>query len=262
MSRDMLLEGKLALITGGTSGIGLAAARLFSEEGAVVSIVGTDRRKGEDALKALRSDKVSLHLGDVSREEDARRMVEEVVDRWGRIDVLVNAAGTFKGGLLQELSIEDWDRVINVNLRGTFLMTKFALPHMGEAIVNVSSVAGISPYPKGTAYCSAKAAVIAFSRSLALELADKGIRVNVVVPGLVDTPLLRGIAGSEEAFRSYSSLVPLGRVARAEEVARAILYLASPLSSYITGAALVIDGGVTAGRMITAGSLSGSHPAR
>lgn len=257
----MLLEGKVALITGGTSGIGLATAELFVKEGASVSIVGRDGEKGRTALKKLRN-KAFLHLGDVSKEEDARRIVEEVVSRWKRIDLLVNAAGVFKGGLLQDLTIEEWDNVINVNLRGTFLMTKFSLPHMGEAIVNVSSIAGISPYPKGTAYCSAKSAIIAFSRALALELADKGIRVNVVVPGLVDTPMLRGIAGSEEVFRSYSSLVPMGRLARAEEVAQAILYLASPLSSYVTGATLVIDGGITAGRMTTAGSLSRSQHTR
>ncbi|RDD52944.1 MAG: SDR family NAD(P)-dependent oxidoreductase [Candidatus Korarchaeota archaeon NZ13-K] len=255
----MLLEGKVALITGGTSGIGLATAELFMREGALISIVGRDRGKGEAALRALGGGRVSLHLGDVSREEEARRLVDEVVDRWGRIDILVNAAGVFRAAPLTELSVEDWDHVINVNLRGTFLMTKFSLPHMGDSIVNVSSIAGISPYPRGTAYCSAKAAVIAFSKALALELADKGIRVNAVVPGLVDTPMLRGIAGSEERFRSYSSLVPMGRVARAEEVARAILYLASPLSSYVTGAVLVIDGGITAGRMTTAGSLPGPH---
>ncbi|MEM0017128.1 MAG: SDR family NAD(P)-dependent oxidoreductase [Candidatus Korarchaeum sp.] len=257
----MLLEGKVALITGGTSGIGLATAELFAREGASVSVVGRDERKGKVALGRL-GERASLHLGDISREEDARRVVEEVVDRWGRIDLLVNAAGIFGGGLLQDLTVEEWDRVINVNLRGTFLMTKFSLPHMGEAIVNVSSIAGISPYPKGTAYCSAKAAVIAFSKALALELAEKGIRVNVVVPGLVDTPMLRGIAGSEEVFRGYSSLVPMRRVARSEEVAQAILYLASPLSSYVTGATLVIDGGITAGRMITAGSLSTARPLR
>ncbi len=252
----MLLDGKVALITGGTSGIGLATARLFIKEGAAVSIVGRDEEKGKAALGMLND--ASLHLGDVSKEEDARRIVKEVVGRWGRIDVLVNAAGIFRGAPLEELTVEDWDYVIDVNLRGTFLVTKFALPHMGEAIVNVSSIAGISPYPRGTAYCSAKAAIIAFSRALALELAERGIRVNVVVPGLVDTPLLRGLAGSEEIFRSYSSLVPIGRVARAEEVAQAILYLASPLSSYVTGAVLVVDGGITAGRMASAGSLARS----
>ncbi|MEM0191904.1 MAG: SDR family NAD(P)-dependent oxidoreductase, partial [Candidatus Korarchaeum sp.] len=145
----MLLEGKVALITGGTSGIGLATAELFAREGASVSVVGRDERKGKVALGRL-GERASLHLGDISREEDARRVVEEVVDRWGRIDLLVNAAGIFGGGLLQDLTVEEWDRVINVNLRGTFLMTKFSLPHMGEAIVNVSSIAGISPYPKGT----------------------------------------------------------------------------------------------------------------
>lgn len=249
----MLMRGKVSLITGGTSGIGLATAKLFLREGSSVAIVGRDKEKGKEALRKLGGG-ASLHFGDVSREEDARRVVREVVDEWGRIDVLVNAAGLFRGGSILDFSVEDWDLVVNVNLKGTFLMTKFSLPHMGEAIVNVSSIAGVSPYPGGSAYCSAKAAVIALTKALALELADRGIRVNAVVPGLVDTPMLRGIAGSEERFRSYSSLVPIGRVASPEEVAEAILFLASPLSSYVTGSTLVVDGGITAGRLTSAAS--------
>ncbi len=251
----MLLRDRVALITGGTSGIGLSTAELFLREGARVAIVGRSEDKGRRALERLkRLGEVTFHRGDVSKEEDAERVVGEVVSRYNSIDVLVNAAGVFVGAPLDSMSIEDWDRAVAVNLRGTFLMTRFSLPHMGEAIVNVSSTAGISPYPNGTAYCSAKAAVIAFSRSLALELAGRGIRVNVVAPGLTDTPMLRGIARSEERMREFSSLVPLGRIASPEEVAEAILFLASPRSSYITGQVLVVDGGMTAGRVTTAGS--------
>ncbi len=250
----MLLDGKVALITGGTSGIGLATAKLFSSEGAFVAIMGRDPSKGKEALSSLPN--ATYHRGDVSKEDDARRVVEEVVNLYGRIDILVNAAGTFIGSSIEEMSIEDWDNVINVNLRGTFLMTKFSLPYMGDAIVNVSSTAGVSPYPRGTAYCSAKAAVIAFSKALALELADRKIRVNVVAPGLTDTPMLRGIAGSQEKMKEFASLVPLKRVASPEEIAQAILFLASSRSSYITGQVLVVDGGMTAGRSTTAGSLS------
>ncbi len=250
----MLLDGKVALITGGTSGIGLATAKLFSSEGASVAIMGRDPSKGKAALSSL-SD-VTYHRGDVSSEEDARRVVNDVVSLYGRIDILVNAAGAFVSSSIDEISVEDWDRVINVNLRGTFLMTKFSLPHMGDAIINISSTAGVSPYPRGTAYCSAKAAIIAFSKALALELVDRGIRVNVVAPGLTDTPMLREIAGSYEKMRELASFVPLKRIASPEEIAHAILFLASSKASYITGQILVVDGGMTAGRSTTAGSLS------
>lgn len=251
----MLLEGKVALVTGGTSGIGLAAAELFLKEGAEVAIVGRSEEKAKVAMERLRElGRVTYHRGDVSVEKDVRRIVGEVVSDHGRIDILVNAAGIFTGAPIEKLSVEEWDRTINVNLRGTFLMTKYSLPHMGDAIVNVSSTAGVSPYPNGTAYCSAKAAVIAFSKALALELVGRGIRVNVVAPGLTDTPMLRGIAGSDEKLRSFASLVPMGRIASPEEVAKAILFLASPEASYITGHVLVVDGGMTSGRVTTAGS--------
>ncbi len=250
----MLLNGKVALITGGTSGIGLAAAKLFSSEGAFVAIMGRDPSKGKAVLPVLSN--ATYHRGDVSREEDARRVVNEVVSLHERIDILVNAAGAFISSPIDDISVKDWDYVINVNLRGTFLMTKFSIPHMGNAIINVSSTAGVSPYPRGTAYCSSKAAIIAFSKALALELADRGIRVNVVAPGLTDTPMLRGIAGSNEKMRKFASLVPLKRIALPEEIAQAILFLVSNRASYITGQVLVVDGGMTAGRSTTAGSLS------
>lgn len=253
----MLLEGKVALVTGGTSGIGLATAKLFLREGARVAIVGRSEEKARVAMEQLRKlGIVTYHRGDVSDERDVERIVGQVVSNHGRIDILVNAAGIFVGAPIEELSVEDWDRTISVNLRGTFLMTKYSLPHMGEAIVNISSTAGVSPYPKGTAYCSAKAAVIAFSRALALELASRGIRVNVVAPGLTDTPMLRWIAGSEDRMRDFVSLVPIERIASPEEVAKTILFLASPEASYITGHVLVVDGGMTAGRITAAGSVS------
>ncbi len=243
---------RVILITGGTSGIGFEAALLFRKEGDKVFVIGRSEEKGRSAEKRG----LTYIRGDVS-DPSITQIVREVGEREGRIDVLVNAAGVYRGGNLESFSLEEWNEVIGVNLTGTFLVTKAALPYMGEGsvIINVSSTAGVSPYPRGTAYCASKAGVIAFSRALALELAPRGIRVNVVAPGLTDTPMLRGIAGSEERMREFAQLVPLKRIASPEEVARLIHFLASEGASYITGAVFVIDGGMTAGRTTTAGSI-------
>ena len=252
-----LLGGKVAIVTGGASGIGLATARLFAREGSKVAIVGRSEEKGVEAVKGLADEgfETTFHRGDVGREEDAQKVVSEVLDLYGRVDILVNNAGVYRAAPITEMSVEDWDEVMRVNARGTFLMIRAVAPHMidsgGGSIVNVSSTAGISPYAKGTAYCASKAAVIALTRALALELADKGIRVNAVCPGLTDTPLLRGIAKDEEAYRKFADLVPIRRIASPEEVARVILFLASDLASYVTGAVYVVDGGMTAGRTTT-----------
>ncbi len=243
---------RVVLITGGTSGIGLETAILFQKEGDRVFVVGRSEEKGKNAEKYG----LTFLRGDIS-DPSVMQVIKEVGEREGRIDVLVNAAGVYRGGELESFSLEEWNEVIGVNLTGTFLVTKAALPYMreGSVIINVSSTAGVSPYPKGTAYCASKAGVIAFSRALALELAPRGIRVNVVAPGLTDTPMLRGIAGSEEKMREFAQLVPLKRIASPKEVAKLIHFLASEEGAYITGAVFVIDGGMTAGRTTTAGSI-------
>ncbi len=243
---------RVVLITGGTSGIGLKTALLFKKDGDKVFVIGRSPEKGKEAEELG----LTYVKGDVS-DPNIMEVIKRLGESEGRIDVLVNAAGIYRGGATETFSLDDWELVIGVNLTGTFIVTKAALPFMGRgsSIINVSSTAGVSPYPRGSAYCAAKAGVIAFSKALALELAERGIRVNVVAPGLTDTPMLRGIAGTEEKLKEFAKLVPLKRIASPDEVAELIHFLASEKASYITGAVFVVDGGMTSGRTTTAGSL-------
>ena len=253
----MKQEGRVALITGGTSGIGKATAFLFAAEGAAVVITGRSQERGEEVVQAIEEagGRALFVRADVRFAEDCRRAVEETLGRFGRIDVLFNNAGVYYPKTVPECSEEEWDETIDSSLKGAFLMSKFALPSMIErgsgSIIHNSSGWGILGGNRAAAYCAAKGGLVIMTKAMAIDHGPDGIRVNCVCPGDVYTPMLsdeaekRGMAW--EDYEAGAANRPLGRIGAAEEIARAVLFLASDDSSFVTGAALVVDGGGTAG---------------
>ena len=251
----MKLNGRVALITGGTEGMGFATARLFLKEGAKVVITGRSQEKGRKAIRSLgRLGEVEFIRGDVSRSEDEKRMVERTVKRFGKLDVLFNNAGVYLEKLAEDTTEDDWDRVLDINLKGTFLVTKFAIPYMKKqrsgSIINNSSDAGLVGNRACPAYCASKGAITIMTKAMALDYAKYNIRVNCVNPGTIDTPMLACEVRASSDPKSYLKRTneehPIGRIGRPEEVANAVLFLASDQSSFVTGAALSVDGGLTA----------------
>ena len=248
----MRFENKVVLITGGTRGIGLATAKLFAAEGARVVIVGRDKDR---ITEAERDVPARGEIGDVSSAAACERIVTQGLGLYARLDVLVNCAGIiFRNRTVEQTSENEWDTTFNVNVKGTFLMSKFALPALREtkgSVVNVSSYVGLVGFAGASAYAASKAAIINLTRSMALDHAKEGIRVNAVCPGSVDTDMIRNawqqFGDVERAQQLWAEKHPLGRIATADEVGRAILFLASDDASFVTGAALPVDGGITAG---------------
>jgi NAD(P)-dependent dehydrogenase (short-subunit alcohol dehydrogenase family) len=255
MADNMRLKGKVALITGGTEGIGFATAREFLIEGAQVAITGRSEDKGRSAVDSLSQyGKVSFIKGDVSNSSDAKRMVDSTVGEYGRLDILFNNAGIYIEKPTEEMTEEEWDLLMDINVKGVFLVTRFALPQMkqqgGGVIVNNSSDAGLVGNRNCPAYCASKGAVTIMTKAMALDYAKFNIRVNSVNPGTVDTPMLAREAEASEDISDYIKKAnedhPIGRMAKPEEVAKAVLFLASEEASFVTGAALSVDGGLTA----------------
>ena len=252
----MRLKDKVALITGGTSGIGEATALLFAREGACVAITGRNAERGKGVVKRIEQagGEAILVRADVSLAADCRRAVEATVKAFGGIDILFNNAGVFYAQTAVECSEREWDEQIDVNLKGTFLMSKFALPGMiarkRGVIINNASGWGIVGGDHAVAYCASKGGVVLMTKAMAIDHGPQGIRVNCVCPGDVETPMLpadakmRGLKWDQYIAACASR--PLGRVGTVDEIARAVLFLASDDSSFMTGAALVVDGGGTA----------------
>jgi NAD(P)-dependent dehydrogenase (short-subunit alcohol dehydrogenase family) len=248
----MRFENKVVLITGGTRGIGFATAKLFAKEGAHVVIVGRDQDKTTEAAREVPG---RGEAGDVSVAADCERIVTRTLGLHGHLDILVNCAGViFRNRTVDNMTEDEWDMTFDVNVKGTFLMIKYALPALREAkgcIVNVSSYVGMVGFAGGSAYAASKAAILNLTRSMALDHAKEGIRVNAVCPGSVDTDMIHAawqqFEDVEQAKKLWAEKHPLGRIALAEEVARTILFLASKDASFITGTGLVVDGGITAG---------------
>lgn len=249
------VEGKVALITGGASGIGLATARLLLDEGATLVLTDLNKETGGAALAKLGS-RATFRRLDVTSEGDWIAVTDAVVAEFGRVDVLVNNAGIVLLKDIETTTLDDWRRLMAVNLDGTFLGCKHAIRVMkergGGSIINLSSVAGIVGSGNLAAYSASKGAVRLLSKSVALHCARKGynIRSNSVHPSFVETPMLRSmIAAARDPAKmeaSFTAAAPLGRLAQPIDVARTVLFLASDESAFTTGAELVVDGGVTA----------------
>ena len=253
------LKDKAALVTGAGSGIGRAAAALFASEGARVACADLSLARAEETAGEIeRAGGRAVTLsGDVSVAEDAAGMVDGAVDALGRLDIVVNSAGvTARNALPQGSDADDvWDRVIEVNLKGTYLVSRCAVAHMqrwgGGSIVNLASTMGMVGYPPGLGgalnpYPPSKGGVIQLTRNMAVDLARDGIRVNCLCPGFVETDLTKSLTDDPPTLEMLESRHPLGRLGRPDEVANAALYLASDEASYVTGAALTVDGGYTA----------------
>lgn len=248
----MQLKGKRALVTGGASGIGFAIAQRFLDEGARVVIADLNPSQAEEAVKKT-GGKMGRTIGDVSKLADAERMVAEAVAQLGGLDILVNNAGIETTGSVTTTSDADWERQINVNLNGTYRMSRFGVPEIikagGGTIVNMASVGGLVAVREFTAYCASKAGVVQLTRNMAADYAENNIRVNCLCPAAVDTPLLQRTTqklGGNDAAKvreMYASFTLLKRIAKASEIAAAALFLASDESSFITGVALPVDGG-------------------
>ena len=249
----MRLKSKVTLITGGTSGIGEATALLFAQEGSNVAITGRDEKRGHAVVEKIKDGggEAIFIRADVRRADECRNAVEQTLGAFHRLDILFNNAGVFFPHTTVDCTEEEWDLQIDVNLKGTFLMSKAALPHMIEkhsgVIVNNSSGWGMAGGDAAVAYCASKGGVVLLTKAMAIDHGRQGIRVNCICPGDVDTPMLpedarmRGVKWAD--YLAGCADRPLGRIGTADEIAKAALFLASDDSSFMTGAALVVDGG-------------------
>jgi NAD(P)-dependent dehydrogenase (short-subunit alcohol dehydrogenase family) len=248
------LDGKVAIVTGAASGIGRAAALLFAEEGARVVVADWDAAKGEEVAREVKAKggEATFVKVDVSRAEDVQMMVNTAVESYGRLDVLFNNAGVEgEQAPTADCTLENFDRVIAINLRGVFLGMKYGIAAMlkagGGSIINNASVAGLVGFAGIPAYSASKGGVIQLTKTAALEYAKERVRVNVICPGVIWTPMVeRFTSAGEEARRAMEAMEPVGRFGTAEEVARLALFLAGEDSSFCTGAPFVVDGGFVA----------------
>ena len=249
----MRLKGKVAIITGAASGIGQATALLFAKEGATVVVADLDKAGGNEVVEQINADggKAMFIRTDVTVAEDVQAMVESTIDAYGKLDVLFNNAGIAMRLPVVELPEEDWDRCVDINLKGVFLGSKYAIPEMirngGGSIINMASIYGLVGAPVRAAYVATKGGVANLTRGMALDYATDNVRVNCLCPGFTETPLLAGVLKTEEEYRALADQHPMKRLATPQEIAYGALFLASDESAFVTGVALPIDGGFTAG---------------
>jgi NAD(P)-dependent dehydrogenase (short-subunit alcohol dehydrogenase family) len=250
----MRLKGKVALVTGAASGIGQAIARLMAQEGAQVAIADINDQGGQETVAQIGEEAAFYKHTDVGSNTEVQSLVEATVARFGSIDILVNNAAIVLFKRLIDTEPEEWDRVIATNLRSVYLCSRYTIPHMmgrgHGAIVNISSARALATTPLVSSYDASKGAIVSLTRSLALEYASHGIRVNCVLPGAIDTPVfranLRADGREEEQYRATIDHIPLGRVGLPVDIAQAVVFLTSEESSYMTGASFLVDGGLLA----------------
>lgn len=253
----MRLHGKVAIVTGGASGIGRATALLFAREGAAVVLADVNEAGGAEVARTITANggRARFECADVTRASDCRRIVERARAHFDGLHILFNNAGIVRRASVVELEEADWDRVLAVNTKAVYLLSKFAIPAMescgGGAIINTASGWGLAGGPRAAAYCASKGAVVLLTKAMAIDHAAQKIRVNCICPGDTDTAMLRQEAAqlgiATEAFLADAAQRPLRRIGTAEEIAQAVLFLASDQASFVTGTALVVDGGGLAG---------------
>lgn len=249
----MKLKDKVSLITGGSLGLGKSAAFLFAQEGSKVIITGRTEKTLKEAVDVASSQGLEIDylVSDVSKEEDCKEAVDYTINKYGQIDVLFNNAGVLFTGATHQTDLDEWEKSFDINVKGTFMMSKYTIPHMLEkgkgCIVNNSSILGLKAVPGVAAYNSTKGAVTQLTRSMALEYADKGIRVNAICPGTIETPMVEGLLegmpdrkAAEDLFKSFH---PMGRFGKPEEIANAVLFLCDDSIEFMTGTMLSVDGG-------------------
>ena len=255
MSGD--LSGKVAIVTGGATGIGFGSARALVDAGASVVLFGPDAAALDIAVTKLGAGSAAGVVGDVSRSGDVERLVGATLERFGGIDIIVNSAAVQPYGTVETMSEAEWDRTLAINLKGTYLTAHHAIPHMrkrgGGAIVNIASVQGIACQTNVAAYVASKGGLLALTRAMALDHAKDGIRVNAVCPGSIDTPMLRFAASEnldghteDEVIASWGAAHPIGRVGLPEDVGNMVAFLASSRAAFCTGGEYKVDGGLLA----------------
>ncbi|KKW90125.1 SDR family NAD(P)-dependent oxidoreductase [Sphingobium chungbukense] len=245
------LHGKVAVVTGGASGIGHAIVDEFVREGAAVAIVDFDADRGSAAAESISKSggNATFFSADLSREHEVESVIKQVIERLGGVHIAVSSAGVAKLEPTDTLSLSGWHKTMQVNLDGTFLVARECIKWMtlngGGSIVNIASIHGHVGFPNHAAYTASKGAVVNLTRTLAVEFGKSGVRVNAVCPGVILTPLVQN-AATPELLAELTNMHPIGRLGRVEEVAKAVLFLASEDSSFVTGSSLFVDGGYTA----------------
>ena len=250
--KEMGIENKVVIITGASSGIGRETAFLFGAEGARLMLAARDEKRLSDVAAQIRQNRGEAEIfpADITDETSRKKLVQKAMEQFGGIDILINAAGIIANGTIENTSLEDWDYMMDINLRSVFHLIQLSLPSLIERkgnIVNVSSVTGVRAFPGVLAYCVSKAGLDQLTHCAALELAPKGVRVNAVNPGVTVTELHRRGGMDDQAYQAFlersKTTHPIGRVGKAKEIAELILFLASPHAGWITGVTYSIDGG-------------------